>query len=97
MWSLIPCRRFSPNYQLRCQNVIRRWFSFSPFIILGHNLGFVIVVVVVIGAVVVVVLVIVNVGKVIKTPMTRVYSWAAGDGMGVIGMVSGRDRWPGRL
>ena len=51
----------------------------------------------VIVAVVVVVLVIVNVGKVIKTPMTRVYSWAAGDGMGVRGMVSGRDRWPGRL
>ena len=66
---------------------------FPPLSLLGTMWVFVIVVV----AVVVVVLVIVNVGKVIKTPMTRVYSWAAGDGMGVIGMVSGRDRWPGRL
>ena len=64
---------------------------FPPLSLLGTMWVFVIV------AVVVVVLVIVNVGKVIKTPMTRVYSWAAGDGMGVIGMVSGRDRWPGRL
>ena len=55
------------------------------------------VIVVVLVIVVVVVLFIENVGKVIKTPMTRVYSWAAGDGMGVRGMVSGRDRWPGRL
>ena len=66
---------------------------FPPLSLLGTMWVFVIVVV----AVVVVVLVIVNVGKVIKTPMTRVYSWAAGDGMGVRGMVSGRDRWPGRL
>ena len=64
---------------------------FPPLSLLGTMWVFVIV------AVVVVVLVIVNVGKVIKTPMTRVYSWAAGDGMGVRGMVSGRDRWPGRL
>ena len=64
---------------------------FPPLSFLGTMWVFVIV------AVVVVVLVIVNVGKVIKTPMTRVYSWAAGDGMGVRGMVSGRDRWPGRL
>ena len=66
---------------------------FPPLSFLGTMWVFVIVVV----AVVVVVLVIVNVGKVIKTPMTRVYSWAAGVGMGVRGMVSGRDRWPGRL
>ena len=66
---------------------------FPPLSLLGTMWVFVIVVV----AVVVVVLVIVNVGKVIKTPMTRVYSWAAGVGMGVRGMVSGRDRWPGRL
>ena len=64
---------------------------FPPLSFLGTMWVFVIV------AVVVVVLVIVNVGKVIKTPMTRVYSWAAGVGMGVRGMVSGRDRWPGRL
>ena len=64
---------------------------FPPLSLLGTMWVFVIV------DVVVLVLVIVNVGKVIKTPMTRVYSWAAGDGMGVIGMVSGRDRWPGRL
>ena len=64
---------------------------FLPLSFLGTMWVFVIV------AVVVVVLVIVNVGKVIKTPMTRVYSWAAGVGMGVRGMVSGRDRWPGRL
>ena len=66
---------------------------FPPLSLLGTMWVFVIVVVVV----VVLVLVIVIVGKVIKTPMTRVYSWAAGDGMGVRGMVSGRDRWPGRL
>ena len=70
---------------------------FPPLSFLGTMWVFVVVVVVVIVAVVVVVLVIVNVGKVIKTPMTRVYSWAAGVGMGVRGMVSGRDRWPGRL
>ena len=68
---------------------------FPPLSFLGTMWVFVIVAVVV--AVVVVVLVIVNVGKVIKTPMTRVYSWAAGVGMGVRGMVSGRDRWPRRL
>ena len=68
---------------------------FPPLSLLGTMRVFVIVVVVV--AVVVVVLVIVNVGKVIKTPIARVYSWAAGDGMGVRRMVSGRDRWPGRL
>ena len=38
--SLIPCRRICPNYELKCQNVIRRWFSFPPFIIVGHNVGF---------------------------------------------------------
>ena len=64
---------------------------FPPLSLLGTMRVFVIVVVVV------VVLVIVNVGKVIKTPMTRVYSWAVEDGMGVRGLVSGRDRWPGRL
>ena len=68
---------------------------FPPLSLLGTMRVFVFVVVV--FAVVVVVLVIVNVGKVIKTPMTRVYSWAAGDVMGVRGLVSGRDRWPGRL
>ena len=66
---------------------------FPPLSLLGTMRVFVIVVVVV----VVVVLVIANVGKVIKTRMTRVYSWAAGDAMGVRGMVSGRDRCPGRL
>ena len=44
--------------------------------------------------VVVVVLVIVNVGKVIKTPMTRVYSWAAGDDGGQRdGLWSGSMAW----
>ena len=70
-------------------------FRFPPLSLLGTMWVFVIAVVVVV--VVVVVLVIVNVGKVIKTRMTRVYSWAAGDGMGVRGLVSGRDRCPGRL
>ena len=64
---------------------------FPPSSLLGTMRVFVIV------GVVVVVLVIVNVSKVIKTPMTRVYSWAAGDVMGVRGLVSGRDRCPGRL
>ena len=70
---------------------------FPPSSLLGTMRVFVIVGVVVVVAVVVVVLVIVNVSKVIKTPMTRVYSWAAGDVMGVRGLVSGRDRCPGRL
>ena len=65
---------------------------FPPLSLLGTMRVFVIVVVVV--AVVVVVLVIVNVGKVIKTRMTRVYSWAAGDDGGQrVGLWSGSMAW----
>ena len=61
---------------------------FPPLSLLGTMRVFVIVVVVV------VVLVIVNVGKVIKTRMTRVYSWAAGDDGGQrVGLWSGSMAW----
>ena len=67
---------------------------FPPLSFLGTMRVFVVVVVLVIVAVVVVVLVIVNVGKVIKTPMTRVYSWAAGDDGGQRdGLWSGSMAW----
>ena len=61
---------------------------FPPLSLLGTMRVFVIVVVVV------VVLVIVNVGKVIKTRITRVYSWAAGDDGGQrVGLWSGSMAW----
>ena len=69
---------------------------FPPLSLLGTMRVFVIAVVVVMAVVVVivVVLVIVNDGKVIKTPMTRVYSWAAGDDGGQrVGLWSGSMPW----